>query len=232
MWTGKEFLALARFHLLRSSDGENWSRSDLPGVFYHFCSDGKQFGLVGPEAGVRMTEDFKAFRYVQTDGMPLNLSYARGHFVMTTLGGIRVSRDGVKWQAVEAPPMSSVKDLGGRIIAAAGNVLADWTPGAGWTPIAQFPGLQIWDVLWSGNRLLAVGAGGAILEAQNLALLGEPEVSQETIELPIFYVGTLGLETSSDLQHWVSIRFEMTARGVRVPKPASRSAYFRSKMQP
>lgn len=162
--------------------GKTWSKASLPAsvgaaklVRVRTYPGGKAWA-VGEMGTVLFSSDFGAAWSAKTAAEDVawnDVSFVNDvGWLVGEFGRMRATRDGGEhWKAAEAPVKSSLNgvyfrsDLDGVAVGTEGVILHTQDGGANWRVLQNVAEEHLYDVLWDGNRWIAVGDKGALLTA-------------------------------------------------------------------
>lgn len=188
LWTGKEFVivgnALAEQAgsemrtslILTSSDGENWKRQSMTTVVHltDIAWSGSRFVAVGSHLpsltdqiltstdGVNWSAQHTSFSDIKS------VHWGNGQFLIVSARQLlRVSPDGMQWQEIEMPTASFSAAWTGThwVTGFESHRFFISSDGLHWQERQNPTSVNIYQMIWTGEQLLGVGALGCIFTA-------------------------------------------------------------------
>ncbi len=190
LWDGEQFVLTAgvpdtydRSVLLTSADGIEWNLKELQNIFQILAYDGNKYYFTGPFHSnvLNITEDLEEFTQVETNHFYRVMHYcdSREVYLAITTSNIYYSEDAETWEEVHTDSSwlrAITSGSNGFVAVGEGNTLLYSSNGKNWvkkespiTPEWQadhsfFPN-YIMGVDWDGQRYLAVGSQGRVIES-------------------------------------------------------------------
>ncbi|MDB5921048.1 MAG: hypothetical protein JWR40_5282 [Massilia sp.] len=182
-WDAQRAVAVGKGTVVLTADGgKTWTRAGLPqsvdGVTLlrvRTYADGVVWA-VGEMGAVLSSSDFGATWRSAGTGEDIawnDVSFVKdAGWLVGEFGRMKETRDGgASWKAVEGPAKSSLNSIyfrnenEGVALGTEGVMLHTRDGGTSWQPLPKVVEQNLFDVLWDGNRWVAVGDKGALLTA-------------------------------------------------------------------
>jgi hypothetical protein len=175
---GERLIALGGYgRVLTSTDGVAWSHADTGNredFLFDIAASDSRYVLAGQSYLVSSADSitWDAREWLGATSACDGVVWTGALFVAACTGGvIRLSPDGVAWEAIllgdNSQRITDVAWSGSVLVAASSTGMMQSSDGRAWTPVPVAGMTRPRSLVWTGTRFVAVGDGGAIAHSQD-----------------------------------------------------------------